>query len=224
MDRSALNFLLPLQYLDRFAAGLGLSLRLLLATVIVGFVLGWLVAIARTAKSKWISTPAAFYVEIFRSTPSVVQLFWVYYTLPYLVGMGLDAFYSVVAALGMNAAAFFGEAIRGGLQALPRDQVESADVLGLSYVQKMRFVCIPQVTRTLIPVLLNLVLDLFKATSIVATLGLNDLTYVGWNLAFLTSRPIEMLTMVAATYAAIGIPAAIAVTKLERRLARTYGV
>jgi polar amino acid transport system permease protein len=223
MDRSNLNFLLPFRYIDQFIGGLGLTLQLLLAAASVGFVFGWAVAFARMAKSRWIAGPAAVYVEIFRSTPSVVQLFWVYYTLPYLLGAGLNAFASVVAALGLNAAAFFGEALRGGLQALPRDQLESADVLGLTHLQKLRFVSIPYVVRMLIPVLLNLILDLFKATSIVATLGLSDLTYVGWNLAFLTRHYIEMLTFMAFIYAAVGIPTGLLVTSVERRLSRTYG-
>src|SRR6266550_4502195 len=109
-----------------------------------------------------------------------------------------------------------------GTQALGKDQIDSADVLGLSYFHKMCYVIVPQAFRMVIPVLLSLSISLFKDTSLVSTLGVGDLMYQGRVVATQTYRPIEILTSVAAIYFLIAFPVSVLTRRLELRLARAF--
>src|SRR5207302_11264118 len=113
-----------------------------------------------------------------------------------------------------------GEALRSGIQALPKDQTEAADVIGLSYPQKMIYVIIPQALRIVVPVLLSLTVSLFKDTSLVSALGVADLMYQARVVSTETYRPIEILTVAALIYFLLAFPCTIATRVLELRLAR----
>src|SRR5215475_9786856 len=163
--------------LPALVKGLQLTLLITVAVIVLGFLLAIFVAAGRLARSPLINKPVAAYIEFFRGTPALVQLVWVYYCLPIVLGLELPSFASIVIALTLNVGAFYGEAIRAGIQAVPRDQVEAADILGLHYVDKMRFVVLPQAFRIIIPVALSQSISLFKDTSLVSTLGVADLMY-----------------------------------------------
>src|SRR5262245_63619940 len=151
--------------------GLQLTITITLVVIVLGFLLGILVAAGRLARSPFINKPVAGYIEFFRGTPALVQLVWVYYCLPIVLGLELPSVASIILALTLNVAAFYGEAIRAGIQAIPRDQSESADILGLSYVDKMRYVILPQGFRIIIPVVLSQSISLFKDTALVSKIG-----------------------------------------------------
>jgi polar amino acid transport system permease protein len=144
---------------------------------------------------------------------------WIYYCLPIVFGLELPTFASIIVALTLNVGAFYGEAIRAGIQAIPRDQTEAADVLGLGYVDKMRFVVLPQAFRIIIPVALSQSISLFKDTALVSTLGVADLMYQARVLATETYRPIEILSTAALIYFVIAFPLTVATRLLEVRLA-----
>jgi polar amino acid transport system permease protein len=199
--------------------GLQLTLLVTVAVIVLGFLLGILVAAGRLSRNPLISKPVAMYIEFFRGTPALVQLVWVYYCLPIILGIELPSFTSIVVALTLNVGAFYGEAIRAGIQAIPRDQMEAADILGLSYPDKMRFVVLPQALRIIIPVALSLSISLFKDTSLVSTLGVADLMYQARVLSTETYRPMEILTTAALIYFIIAFPCTIATRVLELRLA-----
>jgi len=109
--------------------GLRLTLLVTAVVIILGFLLGILVAAGRLSRNPLISKAVAVYIEFFRGTPALVQLVWVYYCLPIILGLELPSFASIIVALTLNVGAFYGEAIRAGIQAIPRDQVEAADIL-----------------------------------------------------------------------------------------------
>lgn len=200
--------------------GLALTLLLTLATIITGLVLGLFVAAGRLAHSRFIRVPTTIYIEVMRGTPALVQLVWIYYALPVILGVQLPAIIAALIALTLNVGAFYGEAFRSGIQAVPRDQVETADVLGLSYFQRMRFVIAPQAIRTVLPVLISTSIALFKDTSLVSAIGVADLMYNGRLLASQTYRPLELLTAVAVFYFAIAFPFTILMRRLEVHLSR----
>jgi polar amino acid transport system permease protein len=200
--------------------GLQLTLLITVAVVALGFLLAIFVAAGRLARSPFINKPVAAYIEFFRGTPALVQLVWVYYCLPIVLGLELPSVASIVLALTLNVAAFYSEAIRAGIQAVPRDQSESADILGLSYVDKMRFVILPQAFRIIIPVVLSQSISLFKDTALVSTLGVADLMYQARVVATETYRPMEILTFAAMIYFVLAFPCTIATRLLELRLAR----
>jgi len=200
--------------------GLQLTVEITLIVIALGFLVGVVVAGARLSRNPLISKPVALYIEFFRGTPALVQLVWVYYCLPIVLGLELPSFASIVVALTLNVAAFYGEAIRAGIQAIPRDQTEAADILGFSYVDKMRFVVLPQAFRIIIPVALSQSISLFKDTSLVSTLGVADLMYQARVLSTETYRPLEILTVAALIYFVLAFPCTIATRVLELRLAR----
>lgn len=199
--------------------GLQMTLAVTVVVIILGFVLGTVVAAGRLARSAFVNKPIALYIEFFRGTPALVQLVWIYYCLPIVLGLELPTFASIVVALTLNVGAFYGEAIRAGIQAIPRDQTEAADVLGLGYVDKMRFVVLPQAFRIIIPVALSQSVSLFKDTALVSTLGVADLMYQARVLATETYRPIEILSTAALIYFVIAFPLTVATRLLEVRLA-----
>jgi polar amino acid transport system permease protein len=205
--------------LPALLVGLRMTLLITVVVMILGFLLGILVAAGRLARSPLVNKPVAAYVEFFRGTPALVQLVWVYYCLPIVLGIELPSFTSIVVALTLNAGAFYGEAIRAGIQAIPRDQAEAADVLGLSYVDRMRFVILPQALRIIIPVALSLSISLFKDTALVSTLGVADLMYQARVIATETYRPMEILTVAALIYFVLAFPCTVAVRVMELRLA-----
>jgi polar amino acid transport system permease protein len=199
--------------------GLKMTLAVTVVVIILGLLLGTVVAAGRLARSALINKPVALYIEFFRGTPALIQLVWIYYCLPIVFGVELPTFASIIVALTLNVGAFYGEAIRAGIQAIPRDQTEAADVLGLGYVDKMRFVVLPQAFRIIIPVALSQSISLFKDTALVSTLGVADLMYQARVLATETYRPIEILTTAALIYFVIAFPLTVATRLLEVRLA-----
>ena len=200
--------------------GLQLTLLITLAVIVLGFLLAIFVAAGRLARSPLINKPVAAYIEFFRGTPALVQLVWVYYCLPIVLGIELPSVASIILALTLNVAAFYGESIRAGIQAIPRDQSESADILGLSYADKMRYVILPQAFRIVIPVVLSQSISLFKDTALVSTLGVADLMYQARVVATETYRPLEILTVAAMIYFVLAFPCTVATRILELRLAR----
>jgi polar amino acid transport system permease protein len=199
--------------------GLKMTLAVTVVVIILGLLLGTVVAAGRLARSALINKPVALYIEFFRGTPALIQLVWIYYCLPIVFGLELPTFASIIVALTLNVGAFYGEAIRAGIQAIPRDQTEAADVLGLGYVDKMRFVVLPQAFRIIIPVALSQSISLFKDTALVSTLGVADLMYQARVLATETYRPIEILSTAALIYFVIAFPLTVATRLLEVRLA-----
>ncbi|SRR5579884_44466 len=209
-----------LRYWPLLAKGLLLTFQITILVTVLGLLLGIVVAAGRLARQRWISRPVAGYIELFRGTPALIQLYWFYYCLPIFLGVRLPGLTAIIVALTLNVAAFYGEALRSGIQALPRDQTEAADILGLSYVQKMRYVVIPQALRIVVPVLLSLTISLFKDTSLVSALGVADLMYQARVVSTETYRPIEIFTTAALVYFAVATPLSMLTRRLELRLAR----
>jgi polar amino acid transport system permease protein len=208
------------RYWPLLLTGLLLTFQVTIAVTLLGLGLGILVAAGRLARPGWINKPIAAYVEIFRGTPALIQLYWFYYCLPIFLGIRLPGLTAVIVALTLNVAAFYGEALRSGIQALPRDQTEAADVIGLSYPQKMIHVIVPQALRIVVPVLLSLTVSLFKDTSLVSALGVADLMYQARVVSTETYRPIEIFTAAACIYFVVATPLSVLTRRLELRMAR----
>lgn len=215
-----LDFSVVSPFLGTFAEGLGYTLQIAILTIVLGLLLGIVVAAARLSSITVVRAVTTMYVELMRGTPLLVQLFWVYYALPILTGIQLPAFESVVLALTLNVGAFYGEAFRSGIQAIPREQVETADVLGLNYVQRMQFVIVPQAFRIVLPVLISISVSLFKDTSLVSVLGVNELMYTTRTISTDTYRPLEVYTTAAIIYFIVAFPVTIIMRRYEIYLSR----
>jgi polar amino acid transport system permease protein len=215
-----MDWRVPLRYWPLLAQGLALTFQITVVVTILGLLLGIFVAAGRLSRHGWINKPVAGYVEIFRGTPALIQLYWFFYCLPIFLGLRLPGLTAIIVALTLNVGAFYGEALRSGIQALPRDQTEAADILGLSYVQKMVYVVVPQALRIVVPVLLSLTISLFKDTSLVSALGVADLMYQARVVSTETYRPIEIFTAAALLYFVVATPLSMLTRRLELRMAR----
>lgn len=214
------NFGAARPYLGFLLKGLGLTLRLTAVSIVLGMLIGVAIAAMRLAHFPLLRWLSAAYIELARCTPVLVQLVWVFYALPILTGVRLSGFTAAVVALTFNVSAFYGESFRSGIQAVPKEQVEAAEILGLSYVQRMRFVILPQATRIVIPVLLGLSVSLFKDTALVSVLGLSDLMNNSKTAALTVYRPMEILSVAALMYFLVAFPVTVAVRRLELRLSK----
>ena len=212
------NWALMWSILPRLLQGLALTVELTLVVIVIGMLLAIPVAILRMSSLQLIRWPAQLYIELFRGTPLLVQLIWIFYALPILTGIALNSAVSVIIALSANLAAYMAEAYRAGLQAVPREHIEAAQVLGLSRFDILRHISLPQVIRQQIPVILSLNVMLLKDTSLVSTLGVADLTYLGNLQSSQTYRPLEVYTEVGILYFVVAFPATLVISALERRL------
>ena len=130
----------------------------------------------RLSKNPAIQGIATIYIEFFRGTSLLVQLFWVYYVLPFF-GLSLEAFVAGVVALGMNFGAYGAEIVRAGILAVPKGQWESAHALNFSPTKRIKRIIIPQIFPIILPPAANLTVELLKATALVALVTVVDLTF-----------------------------------------------
>ncbi len=200
-------------------SGVQLTLIVTAAALSSGLIVGLIVALARMSKRRWLQVPAIAYIEVFRNTPALIQLMWVYYCLPILTGLEMSAAASATFALAVNGAAYIAEIIRGGIQSIDRGQTEAARTLGMSHAQAMRRIVLPQAFRRMIPPFVNESVSILKFSSLVSVLGVADLTYQAQVLSTTTFRPIEIFTFIAIVYFVLCTALSYFARRLEIRLA-----
>jgi len=199
-------------------SGVNATLLVTAAALAIGVLLGLPLGMARLSTRRFISMPSVGYIEVFRNTPALVQLIWIYYCLPILTGINMSAVVSCTLALGLNAAAYIAEIFRAGIQSIDRGQIDAARSVGMSYGQTMRKVVLPQAFRRMIPAFVNETVSLLKYSSLVSVLGVADLTYQAQALSTTTYRPIEVFTFVAFLYFVICTVLSYFARRLELRL------
>ena len=156
--------------------GLGVTLLLCVAVIPIGLAGGLLAALASSAKSKFIRWPTIAFVDFFRSIPPLVLLIFVYSALPF-AGLRLSPFTSVVTAFFLNNAAYYGEILRAGLQSVGYGQTEAARSTGLSAVQSLQYVVLPQAVRNVLPDLISNTIEVIKLTSLASVVSLAEILY-----------------------------------------------
>lgn len=215
-DWSAISPSLPL-----LLQGLVLTVEISVVVIIIATVLGFPLAVARMSKHEIIRWPAQAYIEVFRCTPLLVQLLWVFYALPAVLGITIPAVPSVCIALTANLTAFMAEIYRAGMQSIPVEQVEAAQMLRLSRFQILRHIVVPQAFRQQIPTILSLDISLFKDTSLVSALGVAELTFQSNILSSQTYRPLEVFTTTALIYFIIAFPLTLVTSAIESKILRS---
>jgi polar amino acid transport system permease protein len=199
----------------------GLRVTVLLSALCLAAsgVLGLIVAFARLSRIWLFRIVAGLYVDFFRGTPLLVQLLWVYYTLPILFpALLLSPLQTALVGLTLNLSAFVGEIYRAGILSIGRGQREAALALGMSPWQAMRRVILPQSVRRVIPPLGSIWVALFKDTAIVSVIAVPELMYQGKVLSIETYRPLEIYTAVALIYFVVTYPQARSVDWLYDKL------
>lgn len=219
-----LNFAVVLKFQDALLLGLWTTLKLTLICILLGCVLGFLLALARTSKSAILRGVSSVYVEFFRGTPVLVQLFWVFFCLPLLLGVELSNMASGIIALSLYMGAISSESFRASLKSVGREQLDACVALGLSPWARTTSIVFPQAVLRAAPTLLSNCVSLFKESALVSAVGMADLMFVGQNISNNTARPIEVLTVVALIYFIIAFPLTRAVTVIEQRILKRLSV
>lgn len=157
--------------------GTAVTLQMFFVTIIISLPLGLLVAIGRISRFKLLKSFIGFYIWLFRGTPLMLQLLFVYYALPFIPGISitLTDFQAALVAFVLNYGAYFAEIFRAGIQSIDRGQFEGAKALGMTYSQTMRRIILPQVIKNVLPPVSNETITLVKDTSLIYVLAMNDL-------------------------------------------------
>jgi polar amino acid transport system permease protein len=214
----ALDFSIILRFQDALLLGLWMTLKLTLICVILGCTLGFLVGLARTSRSLALRAISSVYVEFFRGTPVLIQLFWIFFCLPLILGIELSNLASGAIALTLYMGAITSETFRASLKSVGPEQLDACIALGLPRRIQVTNVILPQAVLRAIPTLLSNCVSLFKESALVSAVGMADLMFVGQNISNNTARPVEVLTIVALIYFVIAFPLTRAVSLIERRI------
>jgi len=206
--------------------GMGLTLTLLVLAMTGGIIFGTLLALMRLSSMVWLSSLAGAYVNLFRSIPLVLVIFWFYFLVPFMLKamtgdqtITVGPFYSALIAFMIFEAAYYCEIIRAGIQSIPRGQVSAAYALGMTYGQAMRYVILPQAFRNMIPLLLTQSIILFQDTSLVYVISLADFLGVASKVGQRDGRLVEMYLFAAVVYLVISYSASWLVMRLQKRFA-----
>ncbi|RED89192.1 MULTISPECIES: ectoine/hydroxyectoine ABC transporter permease subunit EhuC [Cohnella] len=170
---------LSLDLLPPLLKGFKITLLLTLVSIIVALFCAFLSGLARISRFAWLRSLATAYVEVFRGTSLLVQLFWIYFALPMLLNIQLSALTAAILALGLNYGAYGSEVVRSSVLSVPRGQIEATIALNMTAYQRMRRVILPQAWSMMLPGFGNLQIELLKGTSLVYLITLADLTYQG---------------------------------------------
>jgi glutamate/aspartate transport system permease protein len=206
--------------------GMLLSLKLFAIALAGGILCGTLLAMARLSSWKALSWPAAGFVNLIRSIPFIMAIFWFYFLTPMIVGKitgrqgeAVGPFGSAVVAFIMVESAYYSEIIRAGIQSIPRGQPWAAHALGMNYWQSMGFIVLPQAFRNMLPIMLTQAIILFQDTSLVYVVGLRDFLGAASKGGQITGRIVELYVFVAVVFFLVCFGASWLVKRVQARFA-----
>ena len=213
------DFSLIWNSLPLLLAGAGVTIEITAIAVGLGFIFGLITSVCRLSGVKTLQVIAVCYVNIIRGTPMLVQIFLIYFALPMVIGERINPFVAAVAACSINSGAYVSEIFRAGIQSVDKGQMEAGRSLGLSWMQTMRYVIMPQAFKHVIPPLGNAFMSMTKETSLVSVIGFEELTRRGQLIIAKTYGSFEIWLTVAAIYLVMTLTIARLVSYLERRFA-----
>jgi polar amino acid transport system permease protein len=208
-----------ISYLPKYKQALLLTLRIGWQGVLLAFVIGIVASVIIHLRVPVLRRIVGFYIELFRNTPLLVQLFFIYFGLP-KVGVSISAETCGWLGLGLLGGAYMAETFRSGLENIATIQTESALSLGMTSFQAFRFVILPQAVSSSVPGLLANVIFLLKETSVFSTVSLMDLMFTAKDLIGLYAKTVECLFMLVVFYLIMLLPVSILGSFVERRLRR----
>ena len=210
-----------------FRQGMSFTVTLTLIAMSGGIVFGTLLAMMRLSSFRPLSALAGGYVNLMRSIPLLLVIFWFFFLVPYIGAwitgsdqpVKVGAWMSAVITFTMFEAAYYCEIMRAGIQSIPRGQVWSGYALGLNYWQSMGYIVLPQAFRNMIPVLLTQTIILFQDTSLVYVISATDFLGAAVKVANRDYRLVEMYTFVAVVYFIVSYSLSLVVKRLQDRIA-----
>src|SRR5699024_6326141 len=175
MTISAISDILP-----SLMRGMNVTITVLIASAFFGYLMAFIAGLCRLSNNVFVRKLTGFYVEIFRGTSLIVQLFWLYYALPILFNINLgNDFWVGALTIGLNYGAYMSEIVRGSILAVEEGQSEAATALNMTRFQRMRIVIFPQAVRMMLPEFGNYLIQMLKATSLMSLIALKDVLYYG---------------------------------------------
>lgn len=220
----SINWGLAVESFPILLQGAKITIELTVASVFFGMILGLFLALGRMAHNKIIKSFCAAYIDFFRGTPLLAQIFLIYFGVPQLFGFKPPDNYEYIAgtvALSLNCAAYTAEIFRSGIQSIDYGQTEAARSLGMSHAQAMRYIILPQAFKVVIPPLGNEFIAMLKDSSLVAIIAIEDLLYTGKIIVGRTFQPMPIYLTVALMYLCMTMALSILVNYTEKRLGKS---
>lgn len=212
-------------FVSTISQGLLLTVEATLGGIVIATVLSFVFGLAMLSKSRTVRVLARIYVEIWRGTSEVVQLLWIYFALPILIGYRIVPLLAGIVVLGMNFGAYGAEIVRGAVQSVPKAQYEGAIALSLTPAQRMRRVILPQALVEMVPPFNNLFIQLLKGSALMTLITAHEMTYQAREV--LIQRHIDQAgliwTVVLLFYLVLAILITTGMRALERWAARLVG-
>jgi len=202
-------------FLGRLLEGLPWTVASFVCSLAFALVFGLFVALLRLSPWRLLRIPAVTYIEFFRGTPALVQVFVIYFGLPD-IGFQPSPFQAAVVGLGLNGAAYLSEIYRAGIEAIHRGQMEASLSLGMTPARAMRYIILPQAIRTMLPPMTNFAIVLLKDTAIIFAVGVSELMSNARELVTETLQSAVVYVMVGVIYLCMTIPMARIAARLER--------
>jgi polar amino acid transport system permease protein len=222
--RELLNPSLFWEYREVLLAGLKQNLSIFVESAVLAMLAALVVGVAQLSRSRAVRWVATGYTELFRNTPEYVLLVWVYFVLPLIISkmvgfrFRLDPHVAAVIGLGMAYSGFMAETVRAGLRSIPSGQAEAAVSIGMSPFTTLRRIILPQAVRRMLPETVNQLVSLFKSTTIVSLITVQDIMYQVSMISVAEMRPVPLYTGAALVYCAVIILA----TQLFHRLTERW--
>ncbi|NMD99128.1 amino acid ABC transporter permease [Selenomonas bovis] len=211
------NFDLVVTSFPLLLLGAGVTIKITVMSVALGVLIGLFVGIARICRVKPLRFLAAVYVDFFRGTPLLVQIFLFYFAVPVITGQRIDPYVAAVGSCGINSGAYVAEIVRAGIQSIDEGQMEAGRSLGMTWAQTMRYIIVPQAIKRVIPPLGNEFIALLKDSSLVSVIGFEELTRRGQLIIAKTYGSLEIWFSVAIIYLVMTLSISRLVAYLEKR-------
>ncbi|OQY31510.1 MAG: arginine ABC transporter permease [Spirochaetaceae bacterium 4572_59] len=194
------------EYWSYFLLGTANTIVLAIFTLILGAIIGLVISLMRLSSRRILSWPARAYISVIRGTPLLVQIFIIYYGLPFnfpqamFLGVDLARFVPGIIALSINSGAYIAEIVRAGIQAVDKGQMEASRSIGFNHAESMKLIILPQAIKNILPALGNEFVIVIKESSIVSVIGIAELMYNAGIVRGATYRPMEPLLIAAFIY------------------------
>lgn len=204
--------------LPQLLSALKMTVWITLCAFVLALIVGLLLALLARSPIKILSLVTKGIIEFIRNTPLLVQVFFLYYSLPLLTGISIPAFYTGVIALGLHYSTYLSEVYRSGIEAVPEGQWEAAKALNYTKAQTWKTIILPQAIPPIVPVLGNYLIVMFKETPILCAITLVELMLTAKNIVSLSFRAFEPYTLVGILFFIISYIASLLVQQLEKRM------
>lgn len=210
----------PFDLLPSILAGLEITVKVTLGGIALAIFMSFLAGLCKLSRFFFLRWPAIAYIEVFRGTSALVQLFWFFYVLPFM-GYDLSALAAGILVLGLNAGSYGAEVVRGSIQSIPKGQYEAATALNLGRYRTLWRIIIPQAIPSMLPTFGNIFIELLKNTALVALITLADLTYEAKLVWEETTRSMEVFSLLLLIYFALALCITFVMRMLEKYFSRS---